>query len=244
VVGEDAPVFFYYLAGALQLDGRTQHALKAAREALAMKSDVPEFAQRSAWILYHAGRHAEAEQAYLDWLRVYDDNYDALGIRETVRDARFILSSICGSDQRPDQAVEWLEQVLDEFPGDVGAMNDLGYLLADQGLQLQRALGMIQNAVACEPENFAYRDSLGWALYRLGRYDEAVEELSLAAKTEQPDPVILDHLADAQMAVGNRADAIRLWRRVLGLLEDKDGHHQRLRMRVQGKLQEKTAESH
>ena len=60
--------------------------------------------------------------------------------------------------------------MLDEFPDDAGAMNDLGYLWADQDKNLQRARRMIRKAVDAEPDNAAYRDSLGWVLFRLGRY--------------------------------------------------------------------------
>ena len=62
---------------------------------------------------------------------------------------------------------------------------------------------------AAEPENAAYRDSLGWALFKLGRYDEAVVELEKAASVlTQPDGVVLDHLGDATGPPGN-ADAAR-----------------------------------
>ena len=53
-------------------------------------------------------------------------------------------------------------------------MNDLGYLWADENQHLQRAYRMIQKAVEGDPDNAAYRDSLGWVLYRLGRIDEEV----------------------------------------------------------------------
>ncbi len=75
-------------------------------------------------------------------------------------------------------------------------MNDLGYLWADENRHLSRAMKMIRKAVEAEPDNGAYRDSLGWVLYRLGRYEEAIAELEKAAE-RQPDGVIFDHLGDA-----------------------------------------------
>ena len=65
---------------------------------------------------------------------------------------------------------------------------------------------MIQQAVAAEPDNAAYRDSLGWVLYRLGRYPEAVVELEKAA-ARSPTPTVLDHLGDAQNKAGQAAKA-------------------------------------
>ena len=64
-----------------------------------------------------------------------------------------------------------------------------------------------EGGAEAEPENMAYRDSLGWALFKLGRYDEAVKELEKAAANENPDGVILDHLADAYRRTGNAKGA-------------------------------------
>jgi len=118
--------------------------------------------------------------------------------------------------------VEWLQQVLDEFPDDVGAMNDLGYLWADENRRLPQALEMIRKAVEAEPDNGAYRDSLGWALYRLGRWDEAIAELQKAIE-KQPDGVVLDHLGDAYLKFHQVEKARDAWIRAAELLrKDKD----------------------
>ena len=111
------------------------------------------------------------------------------------------------------QAEEWLEQVLDEFPEDVGALNDLGYLWADQGKYLNWAFEMTRRAVAGEPDNVAYRDSFGWALYRLGRVSEAIQELEKAVAGDDPDGVILDHLGDAYLQAERKTEAVATWRR-------------------------------
>jgi Flp pilus assembly protein TadD len=121
------------------------------------------------------------------------------------------------------EAEEWLEQVLDEYPDDISAMNDLGYLWADQNKHLDQALAMIRRAVEAEPENAAYRDSLGWVLFRLGRFDEAIAELEKAAAIGEPDAVILDHLGDAYQAAGRVEQAREAWRRAAeGFRKAKD----------------------
>ena len=66
---------------------------------------------------------------------------------------------------------------------------------------------MIKTAVAAEPENRAYLDSLGWIDYRLGRYAEAVVQLEKAIDEKQPDGTILDHLGDAYENLGRHGDA-------------------------------------
>ena len=99
-------------------------------------------------------------------------------------------------------------------------MNDLGYLWIDQNKHLHRGLQMIQTAVAAEPENIAYRDSLGWAYYRLGNFKQAVQELEKAASDPEPDSVILDHLGDAYFKAKNIEKARNTWQRALDALED------------------------
>jgi tetratricopeptide (TPR) repeat protein len=132
-------------------------------------------------------------------------------------------------------AEEMLELVLDEFPEDVGAMNDLGYLWAERNIHLQRAFRMILRAVAEEPENLAYLDSLGWIQYRLGKFGDAVETLEKAAVGEDPDGVILDHLAEAYWKNKQRRKAMTAWRRALKNFEKQQDQQQV--ERVQGKLQ-------
>jgi predicted Zn-dependent protease len=102
--------------------------------------------------------------------------------------------------------------VLDEFPDDAGANNDLGFLWADQNQHLHRALKMIQLAVAAEPDNYAYQDSLGWVLFRLGRNAEAVEQLKKAAGEKDVDGEVLDHLAQVYAAMGQTDDAKTTWK--------------------------------
>lgn len=166
-----------------------------------------------AWIQFHAKKLDEARASYLTLIDQYDKDHESPEVREVMHNARLVLSNIAAMQGDMDQAEEWLEQVLDEFPEDAGALNDLGYLWADAGKHLDRALTMIQLAVAEDPKNMAYRDSLGWALYRLGRYPEAVAELKVAASVPDADGVILDHLAEAQLLSGEIAAAIETWRR-------------------------------
>lgn len=203
----------YYLAAALELSGGTDEALAAARKAAELKPDDARLAAREAWILYHAERNDAARQAYLDLLARFDGRHDSAATREAVREARLALSNVELARGDYPAAVEWLQQVLDEFPEDIGAGNDLGYLWADRGEHLQRALALIERAVLAEPENAAYRDSLGWVYYRLGRYDDAVSELSKAAAGEDPDGVILDHLGDALLRAGRPAEARAAWQK-------------------------------
>ena len=200
---------YFYLSGALVLADRPDEAISAAREAAKLAPDSPRLASRVAWVHYQAKQLDVARQAYLDLLEHWDGDYESAENRDVMRGIRLILSNIELELQHVEAAEEWLQQVLDEFPEDVGALNDLGYLWCDRGVHLQRALAMVQKAVTQEPENKAYRDSLGWALYRLQRYPEAIKQLERAAADEPVDGVILDHLGDAYSKNGQVKKAKR-----------------------------------
>jgi tetratricopeptide (TPR) repeat protein len=199
----------------LALADRTDEALAAAREAVRRNDSSARLHSRVAWVLYHGKRYAEAAQGYEDLAARFDAPDATDDVREVVRESRLVLSNIYVLQGELARAEERLEQVLDEFPEDVSALNDLGYLWADQGKHLERALAMVQQALAAEPDNIAYLDSVGWALHKLGRHQEALEPLVKAAAGEKPDGVILEHLGDVHLALGQPAEACAAWRRAL-----------------------------
>jgi tetratricopeptide (TPR) repeat protein len=154
----------------------------------------------------------EAREAYLAAIQRFDSRHDDSAIRQAMREARLALSHIeLARDDFP-AAAEWLEQVLDEFPEDPSANNDLGYLWTDRGLHLHRGLAMVQRAVATDPGNLSYRDSLGWALFRLGQHAAAEKELATAAAGDESG-VVLDHWGDVLSKLGRKDEALSAWRR-------------------------------
>ena len=226
--------FFFLLAGASAMADQTDNALAAARKAVELSPKIPRIHSRVGWVYYHAHRYPEAEQHYRALITKFGSEYNSSDTRDVLRQARLTLSNLCVLQDRFADAEEWLEEVLDEFPEDIGAMNDLGYLWVDQNKHLQRGLQMIQTAVAAEPENIAYRDSLGWAYYRLGDFPQAVKELEKAAADPEPDSVILDHLGDAYFKAKSIEKARKTWQRALDALE-KDAKES-TRNKIQEKL--------
>ncbi len=154
---------------------------------------------------------------------------------------RAALSNIHAQQNSNQDAVEYLEQILDEFPDDPGANNDLGYLWADQNKHLQRAERMTRLAVTAEPDNYAYRDSLGWALFRLNRYPEALEQLQKATSAEEPDGEVLAHTAEVHIKLGHPAEAKALLSRAAEAFK-KAGEAEKMKM-VERKLRQLTDES-
>jgi len=220
--------YFYYLSGALAMDDRTGEALAAAEKCVKLHKDKARYHARKAWVLYRAERYDEAIKAYTELVKQFDSDHASPETREVLRETRLILSALYVEKDDFAEAEEWLEQVLDEFPGDVGASNDLGYLWADGNKNLHRAVKMTRLAVDAEPENVAYRDSLGWVYYRLGRFDEAVAELEktveqLEKKDDLPgNAVIFDHLGDAYLKAGKSEKAKDAWRRAIELFNEEE----------------------
>jgi tetratricopeptide (TPR) repeat protein len=225
VLPDSNPAFSFYLAGALALAEKHDDALAAAKTAAEKQPNNPRFASRVPWVLNVSKRHADAEAGYRALIKKYDDTYDKDDLREVLRDARLSLSNLAVIKHDLPQAEEWLEQVLDEFPDDIGAKNDLGYLWADQNKRLARSLRMIETAIAAEPDNQAYLDSYGWILYRLGRYQEALAAQLQAVEprgSREIDGVVLDHLADIYSALKQHKEALEVRRGAVTALEKSD----------------------
>ncbi|MGF1660789.1 MAG: tetratricopeptide repeat protein [Rubrimonas sp.] len=92
-------------------------------------------------------------------------------------------------------------------------LNYLGYSWVDMGENLDEAKAMIERAVELRPEDGYITDSLGWALYRIGDFEGAVEWLEKAVALAPVDPTINDHLGDAYWMVGRRLEAQFQWKR-------------------------------
>lgn len=105
-------------------------------------------------------------------------------------------------------------RALDLNPDQPQVLNYLGYSLVDRGEKLPEALGMIERAVTAAPEGYIL-DSLAWALFRLGRYDEALAPMEQASLLEPVDPIVTDHLGDVYWMVGRTLEAQFQWRRAL-----------------------------
>jgi len=101
--------------------------------------------------------------------------------------------------------------VLTLDPTNAGAMNYLGYMFADRGVKLDEAHKLISRALELDPGNGAYLDSLGWALFRLNRLDEAATELNKALAKIGKDPTVHDHLAEVYAKQGKMKEAIQQW---------------------------------
>lgn len=93
-----------------------------------------------------------------------------------------------------EQALAQYEKALEMNPDHQTTLNSLGYILAEKGTRISDALEYCQKALAQDPLNPNYLDSLGWACYKSGRKKEALEYLSKACENERADSLIRNHL--------------------------------------------------
>jgi tetratricopeptide (TPR) repeat protein len=127
----------------------------------------------------------------------------------------FLLGAIFERQKKYDQAEEEFRKVLNANPRNASTLNYYGYMLADRGIRLDEATDLIKRALADDPNNAAYEDSLGWAYFKQNKLDDAEDLLHKAAARESHDPTILSHLGDVYAKMGKDSLAEAQWRRSL-----------------------------
>jgi tetratricopeptide (TPR) repeat protein len=121
------------------------------------------------------------------------------------------------------QAEKYFQKCLQLQPGFAEALNYLGYMWAEHGLNLDKARGLIEQAVKIEPKNAAYLDSLAWVLYKLNQPKAALPyALQAAQLSDQPDATIYDHIGDIYAGLKQLDDARAAWRKSVALEPNED----------------------
>jgi tetratricopeptide (TPR) repeat protein len=174
--------------------------------------EVAEFYQR-------ASRYPDAEKTLVEARKVQPRDLRAL----------FLLGAVLERQKRHDDAEAVFREALGVEPESAPVLNYLGYMNADRNVRVEEALDLIERAVAIDPENGAYLDSLGWALFRLDRLDLAEQNLRKAVAKGTNNAVVLAHLGDVLERRGNVREAVDFWRRAL-TGEDDDGELDRARV--------------
>jgi tetratricopeptide (TPR) repeat protein len=99
-------------------------------------------------------------------------------------------------------------------------LNFLGYAWVNRGVRVQEGLALIQRAADARPDQGYIIDSLGWAYFRLGQMDKAIEYLERAAELSPTDSEVIDHLGDAYWRAGRETEARFEWTAALDLKPD------------------------
>ena len=155
-------------------------------------------------------------------LRRFSDAQQALDKAEQLatkledkRDIWFLRGAAFEREKHYSEAEAQFQKVLSSDPENAATLNYLGYMLADQNMKLEEALDYVKRAVNLDPANGAYLDSLGWAYFRLGKYELAEDNLLKASQKINTDPTVHDHLGDLYQKTGRLKLAATNWERAL-----------------------------
>lgn len=198
------------IAWALLRLGQDKEAVELAREAVAKTSD--------------RGLRIQLADIYRSLSR-YDEADMLLAgiIKEDAREGRvdwrlmFARGATREALDHWDDAEADLKLALELQPRSPQVLNYLGYAYVDRGINLEEGLELIRTALTYDPDSGYITDSLGWAYYRLGRYELATYFLERAVELEPGDPTLNDHLGDAYWRSDRKLEAKFQWERSLKL---------------------------
>jgi tetratricopeptide (TPR) repeat protein len=178
------------------------------------------------------GKNEQAVKTYEEELeRIQKDKKLSKEDKESlIADTRYSLSGVYVEANQIDKAAEQLKALLEKEPDNPTYNNDLGYIWADHDMNLSESEKLIRKAIDEErkqrrkdnpklkPEedkdNAAHLDSLGWVLYKQKKYQDAKKHLQQAVEQEDGQHIeILDHLGDVLMALGEKAEAVSVWKK-------------------------------
>lgn len=161
--------------------------------------------------LIQAGMPDKAQELLDRALNKYPNETDLLFARVLLSDSRGDMES----SERD------LRQIILMKPDDSRSLNHLGYMLANQTDRYEEALQLLERAIDLAPDDPAIIDSLGWAQYKLGRYEEALANLR-RAYAAFPDHEVASHLGEVLWVMGREEDAITVWRNALETRPDSE----------------------
>jgi tetratricopeptide (TPR) repeat protein len=156
------------------------------------------------------------------------------------------LGVLYGEAGHEDQALDYMHQVLEHNPDHPGALNYVGYSLAEKGEDLDKAQDMITRALKQKPDDGFITDSLGWIYYmrakpllesghaEAGRAmaERAIHELERAAQLTGGDPVISEHLGDAYLLLEDKHRALEFYEEAVNL-EPREGEQPKLHEKLE-----------
>jgi tetratricopeptide (TPR) repeat protein len=218
-------------ANALARGGDVDAAIASLQDLSAEKPDSVLVYSALGDLLRREERFEAAAEAYtsaLDQLDVVEERHWVLIYTRAIAFERM------GQWERAEPE---FRRALEFVPDEPQVLNYLGYSLIEKNRNLEEALGMIERAVEGEPDSGYIVDSLGWAYFRLGRYEEAVPVMERAVELLPTDPILNDHLGDVYWAVGREREARFQWRRALSFAPHPDLDTDEVRRKIEAGLE-------
>jgi Flp pilus assembly protein TadD len=182
-------------------------------EAIKILKDVTAEDPKDIEAVMALGNIERGRKRFADCVQTYSKGIDALpAASEKTNWVYYYYRGIC-----EERSKQWgkaevdMRKALDLQPEQPHVLNYLGYSWIDQGINLDEGMKMIKRAVDQRPDDGYIVDSLGWAYYRIGNFEDAVKNLERAIDLKPEDPTINDHLGDAYWRVGRTLEARFQW---------------------------------
>lgn len=182
-----------------------EKALQSAREGQEIYPDKPLFFVVESEVLEKYDNRAQAMEVISKAVQKWPDNTDLL----------YQQGVFWEKEGKRDEALANMEKILTFDKKNSDAKNFIGYTLAEEGRDLERALDLITQALEVQPENAAYLDSLAWVYYKMGKYSLAWTEIKKAAAKQSKDATIWEHYGDIAQKIGDLKQAAFGYRKCL-----------------------------
>ncbi|MDL2124155.1 MAG: tetratricopeptide repeat protein, partial [Deltaproteobacteria bacterium] len=191
--------------------GKIREAINFLENLIENVPDKPEL------MLYLASFYEENEEFY----KAEKVLKKAIKIDPENIELHFSLGVVYDKWDKKEAAIESMKTVISLEPHNANALNYIGYIYAELGINLDEAERFIKEALKHMPDDGYITDSLGWVYYRKGRYKDALKLLKKAVDLVPDDPVILEHLGDVYLKMTNKKKALMFYERSL-LKREKD----------------------
>ena len=221
VIGEKGTIFLWYAAKQnakiLVKEEKKEKALKIltnAYEKLPEKSIYEKFDYAN--FLKNNDQFEDAIKFYTEIIQTIEKDHS---LYPKVTDGRGVAYERIGEW---DKAEKDLLSSLEESPDQAYVINYLAYSWIEQGVKIEESLKMLERANNLKSDDPYIIDSLGWALFKLERYNDSKNYLQLAVKLMPADPIINDHYGDVLWKKGNKIQARYYWNYVLNLEDTEE----------------------
>ena len=229
----EKPLVLDKLISTLAKQGKVDEAIKMVDNMIEKDQGGWFFVRLKGEVLREAEKHGDAADAFLESIERLkkSDRLEDEVKNHFIKQTRYLLSTVYVDARQIDKSTEQLQILLKDDPDNPTFLNDLGFIWADHDMNIEESEKLIRKAIDKDREqrkkiedlpksedvdNAAYLDSLGWVLFKKKDYKEAKKYLLEAIKLEGGKHIeIYDHLADVHMALGEKAEAIKVWKESL-----------------------------
>ncbi|MBB5142721.1 tetratricopeptide repeat protein [Desulfovibrio intestinalis] len=188
--------------------GKEQEALAVTRQSQKQFEDAPQFWELEIRLLARQQQMPQALEIARKAAKKWPNNADMA----------FLLGSLLDESGDKKEAFKVMEHILTLHPENYQALNYVGYTLAEENRDLEKALSLLVKADELSPNQSYIVDSLAWVLYKLGRNEEALKEIRRAVKLdEHVDASIWEHYGDIASKMGLKDEARTAYQKALDL---------------------------